>query len=309
MALAVAPAFAAAEGPADRHLIERTGSGTINWTTGWIFATGVGVPPPNVGGAQAKHMAERAAFSVALRNLLETVKGIRVDSMTLVENYMLKDDVIKTQVSGFVKGAQVVKDKTVAQPDGTVELTVKVPLWGTESLYAPMMNAKGLQPRDGGADSDNSDGYTGVVVDARGLGVLPACFPELLDQDGGVVFGASTVDRAAAERDGMVHYMTVPKGVDLSNLLERALIIRPVEMGAPKSVLPREGRRPLRIKGMEKGGSLKANVIISSEDAQKIKNDPRIGSALRRSRVTIVTDPLIGGMQGALPGDLLALRR
>ncbi|HZS12314.1 MAG TPA: hypothetical protein VFA38_08690 [Nitrospirales bacterium] len=300
-----APGVVRAEAAQD--LIEQTATGKINWTTGWVRATGVGVPPPNVGGVQARAMAERAAFAVALRNLLETVKGIRVDSKTLVENYMVSSDVIKTQVSGFVKAAQVDKDKTVMQPDGTVELTVKAPLWGAESLIAPMMSAKGVEPRELGAEPDEGNGSTGLIIDARGLGVLPACFPEVLDENGAVLYGPDTVDRLAAEKDGAAKYITAPKDANLSSL-ERAYVIRPVQFVAgPASVVPREGRRPLRIKGLNKTGVLKANILISHDDAEKIKGDPHIGGALRRSRVTIVTDPLIGGTQGRLEdGDLFA---
>jgi hypothetical protein len=60
---------------------------------------------------------------------------------------------------------------------------------------------------------------------------------------------------------------------------------------------------PLKIKGGDKAGALKANIIISSEDAKKIRDDSALNVALKRSRVTVVTDPLIGGMEGRAPGS------
>src|SRR3990170_2052533 len=90
--------------------IETKDSGTINWTTGEVYASGIGAPPARpLNTAQARAMAERAAFVVALRNLLETVKGVRVDSETVVENFMTKSDVIRTKVDGVVKGARIIK--------------------------------------------------------------------------------------------------------------------------------------------------------------------------------------------------------
>jgi hypothetical protein len=114
---------------ADGEAVETVGSGTVNWTTGLVTATGAGAPPPKaVNPAQARAMAERAAYSAAVRNLLETVKGVRVDSATLVENMVAANDVIKTRVTGLVRGARQIKIEH--QPDGGVEVTVAVSLTG-----------------------------------------------------------------------------------------------------------------------------------------------------------------------------------
>jgi len=293
-----APGLAMAQAGTMEPLVEPIGSGSVNWSTGWVKATGLGAPPPNIGGGAGRAMAERAAFTVALRNLLETVKGIRVDSATLVDNYMVQNDVIKTQVSGHVKGAQIAK--TTPSPDGSVEVTVKVQMYGVDSLMTPFLPEKGITSKDLPPEPA-SEGYTGLVIDARGVGVKPACFPSVLDDKGEVVFGPQTVDRAAAEKEGMVHYMTAPKGADLSSLFgEGAYVIRPVQTQPPAP--PRVGRMPLKIKSGDKAGLLKANIIISSEDAKKIRNDSALSVALKRSKVTVVTDPLIGGMEGRLPG-------
>lgn len=109
--------------------VEQTSSGLINWTSGEVYATGIGAPPAKAtNAAQARAMAERAAFVVALRNLLETVKGVRVDSETVIENFMVTSDVIRTRVDGIVKGARSVK--TSYMSDGSVEIQVVMPLKG-----------------------------------------------------------------------------------------------------------------------------------------------------------------------------------
>lgn len=280
--------------------VERSGSGMVNWTEGWIQSTGLGAPPEKSSSpGQARAMAQRAAYAVAVRNLLEAVKGVRVDSATLVENYIVTNDVIKTQVNGFVRGAQVVK--TDVQSDGGVEVTVRAPLWGADSLLNAFVSEKGLQPKDLPPESQNGEGATGLVIDARGLGVKPACFPAVVDDKGQVVYGPETVDKAEAEKQGMVQYRTLPKDAKISSVFgEEAYVIRPVQL----SPMPREGRRPLKIKGVDKAGALKANIMISSDDAQKIRGDGQMKGALGRSRVVVVTDPLIGGMEGRAPGTL-----
>ncbi len=109
--------------------VENTASGTINWTIGEVYATGIGAPPANAANAaQARAMTERAAFVVGIRNLLEAVKEVRVDSETVVENFMTKSDIIRTKVDGIVRGARVVKTRYLS--DGSVEVVVSMPMRG-----------------------------------------------------------------------------------------------------------------------------------------------------------------------------------
>jgi len=109
--------------------VESVGQGMINWTSGEVYATGIGAPPPNaVNPAQARAMAERAAQVVAYRNLLEIVKGVRVDSETVVENFMTKSDIIRTKVDGIIKGAMPIKKQYLS--DGSVEVTVVMRMKG-----------------------------------------------------------------------------------------------------------------------------------------------------------------------------------
>ncbi|MCK9420439.1 MAG: hypothetical protein M0R70_13800 [Nitrospirae bacterium] len=122
------PVSAQTNGPGDA--VEAVNSGKINWTAGEVSATGIGVPPAQpANAAQARAMAERAAFVVAIRNLLEVVKGVRVDSETVVGNFMVQSDVIRTRVEGIVKGARVVKKQYLS--DGSVEMLVAMPLKGS----------------------------------------------------------------------------------------------------------------------------------------------------------------------------------
>jgi hypothetical protein len=137
--------------------VEQTSSGLINWTSGEVYATGIGAPPAKAANAaQSRAMAERAAFVVALRNLLETVKSVRIDSETVVENVMVKSDVIRTRVDGIVKGARSVKTSYLS--DGSVEIQVVMPLKGalmdalvpenfgrTAGMPAPQKPAASLQ--------------------------------------------------------------------------------------------------------------------------------------------------------------------
>jgi hypothetical protein len=82
-------------------------------------------PPPSpklgpVTPAQARLMAERAAKVDAYRQLLEYLKGVAINSTTTVEDFMARDDQIRTRVEGVVRGARVVDRRF--NRDGTVEV-------------------------------------------------------------------------------------------------------------------------------------------------------------------------------------------
>ena len=109
--------------------VEKVGQGSVNWSAGYIEAVGIGAPPErSIGKVNARPMALRAAKIDAQRNLLEITKGVRIDSQTVVKDFTVESDVINTQVEGLVKGAQVVKQEYMS--DGTVEVTMRMPLYG-----------------------------------------------------------------------------------------------------------------------------------------------------------------------------------
>jgi hypothetical protein len=111
---------------------EKIGQGAVNWSAGYIEAVGIGAPPDrSIGKANARPMALRAAKVDAYRNLLEITKGVRVDSTSTIKDFTVESDVINTQVDGLVKGAVVVDQQYMS--DGTVEVRVRMPLYGNLS--------------------------------------------------------------------------------------------------------------------------------------------------------------------------------
>jgi len=110
-------------------LIENLEEGRVNWSLGLVTANGIGAPPKAIKNpAQIRAMTQRAAISAARRNLLEVLKGVRIDSETKVANVILSSDVIKNQVSGILQGSQVMQTRYFS--DGSIEVTVGVQLQG-----------------------------------------------------------------------------------------------------------------------------------------------------------------------------------
>jgi hypothetical protein len=246
-------------------------TGKVDWTTGMITAVGIGAPPAQpANAAQARAMAERAAQVVALRNLLEAVKGVRVDSATTVENFMVTSDVIKTEVSGFIQGAMPIDKKYMS--DGSVEVTVGMRLTGAlADTLLPKGLATPLTPMTApsGATAVPGQLYTGLIVDARGLGVRPAMAPKILNEDGKEIYGSASISRDFAVREGMVGYLKDPASA-LAN--------------------PRVTDKPMMVKALKVSGDARVDTVISNADAAALQSAAQNLNMLQKCRVIILVD-------------------
>ena len=78
-------------------------------------------------GPQARLMAERAARVDAMRRLLEQVKGLRLNSDTLVRDFIAESDEIAARADGIVIGAYQVK-RYLHDSELMVEVTMELPV-------------------------------------------------------------------------------------------------------------------------------------------------------------------------------------
>jgi hypothetical protein len=256
-----------------KDVIEPAGqTGKVDWTTGMITAVGIGAPPAQpANAAQARAMAERAAQVVAYRNLLESVKGVRVDSTTTVENFMVTSDIIKTEVSGIIQGAMVMDKKYMS--DGSVEVTVGMRLSGAlaDTLLpkGPVTPPSLTTPPPGAAPAMSGQVYTGLIVDARGLGVRPAMAPKILNEEGKEVYGSAWINRDYAVREGMVGYLKDPVSAQAN---------------------PRVTDKPLLVKAIKVSGDARVDTVISNADAYALQSATQNLSMLEKCRVIILVD-------------------
>jgi len=243
-------------------------TGKIDWTTNVITAVGIGAPPAQpANAAQARAITERTAQAVAYRNLLDAVKGVRVDSTTTVENFMVTSDVIKTEVSGFIQGATIMDKKYMS--DGSVEVTVGMKLTGA---LADALLPKGTTPPVppvGATSTAPGQIYTGLIVDARGLGVRPAMAPKILNDNGKEVYGSVWINRDWAVREGMVGYLKDPAAAQTN---------------------PRVADKPLMVKAVKAAGDARVDVVISNADAATIQGASQNLSMFEKCRVIILVD-------------------
>jgi len=275
-------------------------SGSINWTQGILTAVGIGAPPERFyGKPQARPMAMRAAQVDAYRKLLEVANGVRVDATTMVRDYAVESDVVRTQVEGMVRGARIIKTDYLS--DGTVEVTVQMPLAGAsggglgQAIY-PRMSAVGAFPPSppagyptappipatpgvetpvtpaspaAPAAPATSAVYTGFVVDARGIQARPAMSPKIVDENGEEVYGSMYVDREYAVQQGMAGYAR-----DLTAAQTNSRVTN----------------NPYTVKGLKAEGPGKSNIVISNADATHLKSAAENLTFMKKCRVMIVLD-------------------
>lgn len=82
--------------------------------------------------SQKRLLAKRAAKVDALRNLAETVYGVRISSSTTVRDFVTQSDVVRAKLAAVIQGAREVD--YVERPDGTAEVTVEVTLGQVEDI-------------------------------------------------------------------------------------------------------------------------------------------------------------------------------
>ena len=272
------------------------GTGRVDWTSQIVRSTGIGAPNVNQPLPQQRAGALRAARLDALRNLLETVKGINLNSETLVENAIVKNDQIMTRVDGAVHGFRVVDTRYMSS--GDVEVDVEVPLTGLlsdallpQSFGGGVLMAAGQQfcptcgqpwpagrpipsgvtLTGGEADFETTSGeaVSGLIVDARGLGLRPAMAPRILDGQGNEVYGSKFVSRDYAVDIGMVGY---EKDVNRAAKNERV------------------ASTPMVVKGVEASGPNKTDVVVGAADVAKIQNTAVNANFLQHCKVMFVLD-------------------
>ncbi|AIF54234.1 LPP20 family lipoprotein [Pelosinus sp. UFO1] len=240
------------------------GGRSIGWdqgAQGTIQAVGFGVPPNNVtSSSQGRLLARRAAIVDAYRNLQEMIQDVQINSETTMQNLVATNDVVSTKVSGIIRGARIVEE--VEKADGTYQVVVSINMYGPNSLGEIAYNAtkpseiqqfpvpstdyKGDQLA--GNITINGTGYTGVIVDARGLGLEPTFSPVILDENGRSIYGSMYINADYAISQGMVDYTSTSDAREGQS---------------------RAGVKAIVVKAIRVTGN-NCNVVISKSDADRI---------------------------------------
>jgi len=253
----------------DQDVIEQKGKGYINWSKGIVQAKGIGTLSKKFhGDVNDSSTALEDAKQDACLKIFEVVKGIRIDGTTVIGDYAAENNVIISKIEGIVKNAEVVKKEYFS--DGTVEVTMEMNLKGGFAQLVlpgeirPLESIKPMSPV-----KNASSVFTGLVVDAGGLGSKPVMSPKILDETGQEVYGSAFVSREYAVQQGMSGYSK--------------------DLTAAKSN-QRVAGNPLIVKGLRIEGNGHSDIVISNADASRLRSASENLSFMRKCRVIIVVE-------------------
>lgn len=213
--------------------------GGANWETATIEVIGYGAS------GQDRVAGFTAAKSLAQRDLVSIVNGVQIDSETTVQQARVVSDVINTKVSGLLRGAKVV-DQGVYQ-DGTYWVKMSMPMYGSvsslasavmqdnkqvESFPEPVTSVAPSEPNvnvnvtvntgNAGVSSPSVSGssaapapagkavggFTGLIVDCRGLDLNPVMSPVIKNDQGAPIYGYKNLDSKKVIHGGMAGYVS-----------------------------------------------------------------------------------------------------
>jgi len=168
-----------------------------------------------------------------------------------------------------------------------------------------------------------------LLIDARGTGAKQALFPEVKDKDGAAVFNITLPDKVKLKHEQMVKYVETDKSreellnmlrphadvlfvsalkpVETVVLIPRYSVVLTADTGEKKPV--RRRRRRFFCTATSSAGKLKANIIISKKDAERIIKADKTAHFFKKANVYVLVDPSIGGTEGCVPegeGNVLA---
>lgn len=183
----------------------------------------------------------RAAEVMAYRRAAEEIGSIQIDSETNVSNGINLGDNARAQIHSIINRAKIVKE--YQSEDGRYHAIVRIPVYGAQSIARVVMpRHEKVEPFPQPVQPVQTvrGGYTGVIIDCRGLGLVTAMSPVIKDSNGNKIYGYKNLDCDYVIQNGMASYNN-----------ER-----------------RAGSNPLRIKAVNVDGLIKpCDPVISISDA------------------------------------------
>jgi hypothetical protein len=185
-----------------------------NWSDMYIEVTAMGTA--NVLKAQneahALILAEETARALAYRKLTERAYGVYVNSRNIIKDGVTGDDTVLVACEGYINNAKEINVTHEKLADNSILCTV--------TMGALITTDDGLMNVGGLIQSGEPDveiyspvtkvypgEYSGIVIDASGLDVNPALYPNIVTEDGKLVYGGQFLDPEYALMNGVSTYV------------------------------------------------------------------------------------------------------
>ncbi len=276
--LALIPAWLG--GATQAHeVIEHLPYGHINWTRGVLVVRGCDGQPVDFSESEIK---TSPPTQTPAQNLLDSLTHVRMDAQHSVTDMMALNPGLQNKILQMVAAAPIINQVRTA--DGRTETAVQFQLTGGFAqlmLPGSIEQVRSIKPINGGGGTESEidpprgmdssasrDIYTGLIIDARGIGAKPCLVPMIVDEKHQDVYSPAFVSREFAVRQGVCGYA------------------RQVS----DEVTPRVGPKPLLLKGLRTVNERPSDIVISDADASRVRGASPHLRFLRQCRVVIILD-------------------
>lgn len=271
--------------------------GKINWVEGYISAIGTATATPSGNKVKDELRAIKGATILGQRLLLETVKGVKIDSQTKVENMMVQEDVVNARIEGTIEGAEIVKQNVRWEGDtpiASVEVRICLGGFGVCESESSLVNVLALDQKNEQANVpsrrlsdiavkqeptvqkvqdviyDSSKPVTGIIFNLQGLFFERVILPVVItvgDQNTPfTVYSVKSVEPQVIRTYGVVRYADSVDQASQNPHLGNNIIIVPVS------------------------GIIKENIIMIGFDAARIiRETTSYGNDYLKSAKVIIT--------------------
>jgi hypothetical protein len=243
----------------------------VDWKKNEVVVSGVSQVAVRETGNRIEwqNSAAIAAKRLVFESFFASLGALRVDAYRSAKDIMMDDPATNRAVHRYV---DTFTQYQVIYGTDSVAVEKRVPLYGKGGL-APLLIEAGTDP--GHFPSYNrlvfSTEFTGLVIDGRGLGRIPAVNPRIFDEDHNLVYSADLMRKDAFDRWGALHYTDDP-------------FLRGYET--------RIGANPLRLMAIENPKLIETDLCISKEDAMILLQEEATRNRLEEGMVVIILDSL-----------------
>ncbi len=211
--------------------------------------------------------AAQAAMKELLKNFIRSMQLLRVDAYQSA-HAVLKQSYEKNE--GIYRYNERIKTYTLKYDDNRVVVTKVYPFYGKDGLVPELIRAGedvGHFPLYPGYSFTAP--FSGLVIDARGLGRVPAFAPRIFDEEHTLVFSADFMEKTSFDRWGAVQYTDDPWYVGFQE---------------------RVGNNPYRIVAIRNEKLIETDIAVAREDAAVLVQHDETKRNLEEGRVIIILD-------------------
>lgn len=263
-------------------------NGRINWSEGKIYAWGSASVDESIQpGRLAEELAKKKSLIIAKENLTDIIKKVKLDSKISVEDLNESIRYAGAKINNVVKIAgkntslatsESAKTTLVMEIYGKLSSSLlplvkeETPVADPDKLLIERLRNKNLAQNMSDVKATPAvivEGkYSGLIVDARHLDIVPVLFPIIVNEKGTEIYGISKFTTSDIKKGNIVIYTK-----DLKSALSHS----------------RTGQHPIVIRAV-KSSNNSNGIIISNADARKIKFENKKNNFLEEGKVAIVLD-------------------